>query len=95
MQETGPPPGLACAPSMDLELTNYVPHLRAWSSLAMLAGEFSPRMGFMHRASGGRAPTNLREALVGPLQRVQVRGVVQVERRLRELHNPPVRRGTP
>ncbi len=31
---------------------------------------------------------------VGPLQRVQVRGVVQVEWRIGELHDSPARRGT-
>ena len=42
------------------------------------------------RAEGSRrrAPADLREALVGPLQRVQVGGVVEVERRVRELHDP-------
>jgi uncharacterized protein (TIGR02268 family) len=48
-------------------------------------------------AQGSRrgAPANLREALVGPFERVQVRGVVQVERRIRELHDPPPRRRAP
>jgi hypothetical protein len=42
--------------------------------------------------SRGHAPANLREALVAPLERLQVRGVVQVERRVRERHHPPSRR---
>ncbi len=42
----------------------------------------------------GGAPADLREALVGPQERVQVRGVVQVERRVREPDNPPPRRAT-
>ena len=46
-------------------------------------------------ASRGGAPADLRETLVGPLERVQVRGVVQVERRIGEPDNPPARRGTP
>ncbi len=46
-------------------------------------------------ASRGGAPADLREALVGPLKRVQVGGVVQVERRIREPDNPPARRGAP
>jgi len=41
------------------------------------------------------APANLREALVGPFERVQVGGVVQVERCIGELHNPPPRRRAP
>ena len=45
--------------------------------------------------SRGCAPADLREALVGPFERVQVRGVVQVERRIGELHDPPARRGAP
>ncbi len=36
------------------------------------------------RVSRGCAPANLRESLVDPFERVQVRGVVQVERRARE-----------
>ncbi len=47
------------------------------------------------RVSRGCAPADLREALVGPFERVQVGGVVQVEWRLGELHDPPTRRGTP
>ncbi|ATB28101.1 hypothetical protein MEBOL_001546 [Melittangium boletus DSM 14713] len=46
-------------------------------------------------ASRGCASANLREALVGPFKRVQVGGVVQVERRVGELHDPPARCGTP
>jgi hypothetical protein len=48
-----------------------------------------------YRASRGGAPANLREALVGPLERVQVGGVVQIERCVREPNNPPARRGAP
>ena len=47
------------------------------------------------RASRGGAPADLREALVGPLERVQVGGVVQVERRIGEPDDPPARRGAP
>ena len=47
-----------------------------------------------HSSRGG-APTDLREAFVGPLQRVQVGGVVQVKRRTGEPDNPPARRGPP
>ena len=45
--------------------------------------------------SRGYAPADLREALVGPLERVQVDGVVQVERRIGEPDDPPARRGAP
>jgi hypothetical protein len=49
---------------------------------------YSPRAV---RALLGCAPADLREALVGAFERVQVGGVVQVERRLRERHDPPAR----
>ncbi len=51
--------------------------------------EPAPRPG----AEGSKrsATADLREALIGPQKRVQVGGVVQVERRVRELHDPPAR----
>jgi len=47
------------------------------------------------RASRGGAPANRREALVGPFERVQVGGVVQIERRIGETHDPPPGRRAP
>jgi len=53
------------------------------------------RAGPHGRASRGGAPADLREARVGPFERVQVDWVVQVERRIREPDHPPARRGAP
>src|ERR1044071_9909758 len=47
------------------------------------------------RASRSGAPANLGETLVGPLERRQVGGVVVIERRIRELHDPPARLRAP
>ncbi len=49
----------------------------------------------MTRCAHVKAPparADLREALVDPPERVQVGEVVIIERRIRELHNPPARR---
>ncbi len=54
-----------------------------------------PRRAPRDRGSRLRAPTDLREALISPQERLQVGGVVEIERCLRELHNPPTRRSAP
>ncbi len=49
------------------------------------------RRGAPSGGSRRRAPADLREALIGPFQRVQVGGVVKIERRVREPHDPSAR----
>jgi hypothetical protein len=62
--------------------------LRGGGGAGRRRGAERSRSGNSASPSRHRAPADLREALVGPLQRVEVLGPVEVERLIGELHNP-------